>query len=471
MNVKKIAMLGLFFLVSLGYSQQIALKKGELEDGVQVRDSLSETFAIYLPTAFTEEKAWPVIFVFDPEGRGRSAALLFQEAAEQQGYIVASSNNISKKDSLVTNLQVASRLLKTVFNFFPIDANRIYLAGFGEGGKVASAMPLVFNKVRGVITVGDVWINTDYIKDGAGFSFIGVAGEKDFHLYQMQEVLSLLKKTQQFARLYTFGGGYEWPGPQVLEKAVSAFTLRAMTQNIIPRDTLLVNSLYQRQVNEEEKLRRKMQPYKAYEALENMKSDFAVFNKEDALNDLQKEIKKNTDYRKVRNRYREAAIKESELKEEYEYFFNNDVVSAEFDNLGYWEEQMQELKKMQEGDNSANSEMAYRLQGLLTSWARKTYQNLKKSHASIDPLIFTSILSTIFDKQDPAGYMQVISLSSLDGDIKTALLYLEDLLKTGYKDEEALYSIPGTLELKMSPEFNALIKKYLGNSRYYDIGE
>ncbi len=123
---------------------------------------------------------------------------------------------------------------------------------------------------------------------------------------------------------------------------------------------------------------------------------------------------------------------------------------------------------MQQGKNQAEAEMAFRLEGMLSSLAQNTFKNLSEKNARIDPLIFTAILRTIFEKEDPQAYKDIISLSSQDGDYYTALLYLEDLLKTGYKDMETLYDIPGTLDLKLSPEYNELIRKYLGESKFYD---
>lgn len=61
----------------------------------------------------------------------------------------------------------------------------------------------------------------------------------------------------------------------------------------------------------------------------------------------------------------------------------------------------------------------------------------------------------------------MISLSAQDQDNETALFYLEQMLKNGYKDLNALYTIEGTLALKMSEKYNKLIKKYLGNSKYF----
>ena len=61
-------------------------------------DSISESFSLYLPTNFEVTKKWPVVFVFDSNGRGKQAVQMFMPAAEKNGYILAAPNNIN--DSL-----------------------------------------------------------------------------------------------------------------------------------------------------------------------------------------------------------------------------------------------------------------------------------------------------------------------------------------------------------------------------------
>lgn len=138
-----------------------------------------------------------------------------------------------------------------------------------------------------------------------------------------------------------------------------------------------------------------------------------------------------------------------------------DVALVNFENVPWWNQQVVELRKYQEGNNIAESEMAFRLQGFLWALANKYYATLSQSGASADQRVLTAVLQTIFDKQDPEGYKNIISISAQDGDYEMAMLYLEDLLKTGYKDMEALYDIPGTLDLKLSPDYNAMIKNTL----------
>jgi hypothetical protein len=43
---------------------------------------------------------------------------------------------------------------------------------------------------------------------------------------------------------------------------------------------------------------------------------------------------------------------------------------------------------------------------------------------------------------------------------------LEELLKNGFKDKTALYSLEHTALLRITPEFNELVAKYLKEPRY-----
>ena len=462
----------LFFLLIFtvdGTAQELTLKKGIVLDSLKVNDSISETFSLFLPKSYSNDTIWPVVFVFEPQGRGRSAAQLFAQGGEEQGYIIIATNNIVAKDSLLNNLEVAYRVMNTAFNFFPLDQNRIYTAGFAEGAEIASAIPTVVSNIRGVMASGGVWLNPDLLKKGNRFTFLGISGYNDYRLYNLEEAVRLFRRYDHPASLYTFNGFHEWPGSQLISRALGSFTLQAMEKGLKPQNPELVEILYQSELEEAERLRRTMQFYKSYILLEFMEGKYALYNKKNELRSFQKELRRNSLYRKQKREYNNALILENTKKEEYSYYFDEDVALANFENIPWWSQQLTELKKYQGGENIAEAEMAYRLQGFLTSLANSYYDALTRAGASADPLVFTAVLQTIFDKKDPLGYKNIISISAQDGDYEMAMLYLEDLLKTGYKDMEALYDIPGTLDLKLSPEYNAVIKKYLGESKFYDL--
>lgn len=464
--IKRIPLFLLLFVFTF-QAQELVLTKGKVMDSIPVNDSIPETYSIYLPSDFSTDNSWPVVFVFDPRGRGISSARLFHQAAEEQGYIIAASNDISASDSLINNLEVAGRMINSVHNFFPLKANEIYTAGFDVGGEVASALPAIFPEIDGVMGSGGVWINPDIQQKEGGFSFVGLVGYEDHKYYDLEETVKFFNKRGKLSRLYKFNGGHEWPDAAVISQGLGTFTWQAI-QKGLREDNGMAEKLYHSELQMAESLRRTMQFYKAFELLEQMETKYEPLGKEEEIEDLQKEIKRNKIFKQQRRNYREASYQEEELKNEFMFYINDDIIRANFDNLPWWNQQVIELKKLQEGANTAKSEMAFRLQGFLKSLADEAFKELKKGKASIDPLVFTAILQTMFNKQDPQGYKNIISLTAQDGDYQTALLYLEDLLKTGYNDIEALYDIPGTLDIKLSPEYNALVKKYLGESKFYN---
>ena len=88
-----------------------------------------------------------------------------------------------------------------------------------------------------------------------------------------------------------------------------------------------------------------------------------------------------------------------------------------------------------------------------------------------DALTFLWMLKTITEPKNPEFYLKVISISAKNEDFGTALFYLEELLKTGFKDKQKLYSLEHTALFKITPEFNKTISKYLSDARYEVIEE
>jgi hypothetical protein len=362
---------------------------------------------------------------------------------------------------------VATRLFNGIANIIPLDVNQIYMAGLKVGGRVASVLPAVYPDVQGVLAIGDTWINTDFVQKGAKYSFVGLAGYNDHRMRLLDETASYLRKQKFQAVTYNYNGGQEWPEFEMISNAIGTFTLQAMDKGFRAKDLETIERLYTAELETAERLRRTRQDYKAHELLNKMVDKYARYGKKQELEQRIKDISRSRNFKDQRRQYNRAAGKEMEYQEQYLYFFNEDVFRANFENLGWWNQQIKDLQEIQQGQNLAEAEMAHRVHGLLKTLADNSFEDLQEKGTSNDRLVFTAILQTIFDKENPEGYLNIISISAGDGDYYTALLYLEDLLKTGYDDLETLYSIPRTLDLKLSPEFNKIIQEYLGESKYY----
>ena len=68
------------------------LPRGVIVDSVACAGDASQTYALYLPSTYSPDRAWNLLLAFHPGARGRQMVEKYAAAAEQYGYIVAGSN-------------------------------------------------------------------------------------------------------------------------------------------------------------------------------------------------------------------------------------------------------------------------------------------------------------------------------------------------------------------------------------------
>lgn len=459
----------LIFTAQYTYAQEIRIIKGGVTDSIPVPgENASVNYAFYAPKDYGPQKSWPVVFVFDPEGRGSATVNLFRAAAEEQGYVIVSPNLNIKEEPLDTIVSTSVSIMQSVLNNFPVDSSQVFTAGLGEGAQVASAVPLFYEATAGVMAIGNSFVKPDYVKKNNPYMFIGLAGDKDYMVYRIEDFLRFYDDLDFPTDVYYFEGKEDtWPDARVISNAVSGFTLQAIRNGKRKVDENFIRKLFQNEMNYAEQLRRTRKYYTAYEKLDRMEEKYEDYEFEEEIENLMKEIKRNRAFKSQRRDFRQATSFEKEQQDEYEYLLQTDIMTTNYENIGWWAYQIDELNKLKDSENEARSSMAYRLHGYLDFISKNRYKAIQASNAGINTKIFISVLRTAINKQDPEAYLNIISLSSLDGDYETALLYLEDLLKTGYSDVKTLYNIEGSLGLRLTPEFNRLIKEYLGESKYY----
>jgi len=449
-------------------AQEYRITRGGVTDSLPIAGT-SETYALYTPSNYIPEKQWPVIFVFDPEGRGATTANLFRNAAENQNYLIASSNINLKSKQIDSIINTAREMLNGVFNSFPIDSEMVYTAGMGEGAQVSSALPLIYKQMAGVMAIGNSFVNPEYLDKKNPYMFIGIAGNKDYMVYEMESYLKFYDDLDFRTEAYYFDGKEnEWPVPAVIANAMTGFTLEAIKNGKRENNQEFIQELYEEEIAYTETLRRTRNYLAAFEKLDKMEEKYEDFGFDDDISDRMKALRKTDGFKSQRRDFRAATSFEKQQQAEYEYLLIDDIMTLNFQNIGWWAYQVDELEKLKENSDDAKANMASRLLGYLDFVTKKEFGNIINSRASIDSKIFISVLRTAISKEDPEAYLKIISLAALDGDSETALLYLEDLLKTGYSDMDSLYNIDGALGLQFSPEYNKIVKEYLGKSKFFN---
>ena len=228
----------------------------------------TQSYALSLPPGYTPEKKWPIIYAFDPVGRGTVPVKLFQAAAAKFGFIVVGSNN-SRNGIDVSS--IVKTLWSDTHERFSIDERRVYTTGFSGGARVASAVALGYaGAVAGVIAASGGLPSSARLSSSNRLVFFGTAGTEDFNFPEMQQLKRKLDEVGITNRLAIFAGGHDWPPPEMCAEAVGWLEIQAMKSGSRTKDEKLIDerlSLKTRAVRDYETASEIYEAYLEYEAL------------------------------------------------------------------------------------------------------------------------------------------------------------------------------------------------------------
>ena len=469
MYIQRLTCFFALLISSVVLAQQIRLQKGNVTDNIKISDSTEATYAVYLPQSYDMEKPAPVIFLLTPQGNGREAIQMFRQTAEDQYYVIAASNQKIESDSIQEDMLQSVKFMNGFYRTIKVDPNLFYIAGINKGAEMASAMPLINEGVSGVLAINKTWINGEFVENRKRpYVFSAISGTRDYSRFGLLEVVEFLKGKDFPTEINYFEGGPEsWPDTYTINNAVAKFTLEAMKNGSRTKNDTIINTIFQNEIKSIENLIRESAYYTAFLQVKKAEDKFEDFERfEEQLKNLKKSIRKSGTFKQQRRKLYDVKEEEAFQKEDYAYFLEMDIFTNNFENIGWWAEQVDNLKEGQQQKSTIDRNMAYRLEDYLDDLVTGTYKTVIASKRPIDTKIFISILKTIVDKENPEGYLSIIQLAGHDGDAQTAMLYVEDLLKTGFKDFDKLYEIEGILDLQMSTEFNLLIEEYGGEAKY-----
>ncbi|MDE3741823.1 alpha/beta hydrolase [Maribacter polysaccharolyticus] len=470
--MKKIILFFLFCSAYAATAQQLTFGKGVVMDSVKVLDTISESFALYLPTKFEVTKPSPVVFIYDTEGRGANVVRMLMMAAEKNQFVLAASNNVRGDQPLSKNVLISKRMFQTVFDMFNIQKGRVYTAGFAEGARLASVMPTFFSQIKGVISCGAGIANSEVLSSNNPFHFIGIVGLKDYNypdMLQKENVFNSLKFKNQ---TLVFDGGHEWPNQELLSEAMELFNIGAMVDRVIPLDTAFIEETYRGNLGRVNKLISENNPLFAYRKLEDIMKVYKPLIFVDSLKNSLKTLRRSSGYKAQKRNESSVFFKEALIKQDYDYALEEDIYTYNYNNLGWWKYQMEELRKYEKNPNIFMQHMGVRLRSYLEALIAD-HMDMIRSDSPVDEeaLNFLWMLKTITAPEVYDNYLKVISINSKFEDFGTALFYLEELLKIGYDDVDRLYALEHTALLRITPEFNQLIDEYLKKARYDIIEE
>ncbi len=209
------------------------LPRGQIVDDVKCEKDAAESYALYLPSNYTADRAWPVLLAFDPRANGRSPVATYQAAAEKYGYIVAGSKN-SRNGPFNIGISAAHAMYEDVTTRFHTDKKRIYATGHSGGSRLAMGLAIQIDKGRyaGVIASSAAFPLPNP-PDKLDFPVFGTAGTEDFNYVEMQQFDRFMKSTH---KVRVFTGGHTWPTTDLAMEAIEWLELQAMKSGTAARD-------------------------------------------------------------------------------------------------------------------------------------------------------------------------------------------------------------------------------------------
>lgn len=233
-------MLFAFLLAAVLLAKQLPV--GQIVPTVTCTADPSQSYALYLPSAYSPETSWPLILAFDPGGRGHIPVERYQRAAERYGFIVAGSNN--SKNGSQDLAKIVSALSTDVLARFRIDPKRIYTAGMSGGARVAFIVALGVPDIAGVFASSAGYPDSKARKT-VPFPVFATAGTEDFNHLEMR-LLDRELTTPHY--LAIFDGGHSWLSSGLALEAVEWMVVQAMKSGRAARDDRTLDELLEKRL-------------------------------------------------------------------------------------------------------------------------------------------------------------------------------------------------------------------------------
>ena len=278
---------GLSFLLTLVVAAAAGaqdLPRGQVVPDVKCLGDASQSYALYLPSTYSPDKAWPLLMGFHPGARGIAIVEKYRAAAEKYGYIVAASNN-SRNGPWDVSERAVVAMTRDLAARFTTDQKRLYTTGHSGGARVAMQIALT-NPVAGVIASSAGYPDS-VARSKLKFVVFGTAGDTDFNYIEMKMLDRALRTPH---RVVIFEGGHTLPPDSLAMEAIEWLELQAIKSGIRTRDEDLVLTLWHKRLSVALK---EADPVKTVPLIQALTEDFKGLhdtkNEEDVVKGLLKD--------------------------------------------------------------------------------------------------------------------------------------------------------------------------------------
>jgi len=428
-------------LVSIiGEAQTIAkdeLPRGVVIEKIVCQNNNAQSYALYLPTNYTPDKKWAILYAFDPFAQGKVPVEIFREAAEKYGFIVVGSNNSQNNSGFQKLTEIITAFWKDSHARFSIDEKRAYAAGLSGGARVANYFAASCRGcVAGVIACGATFTPDFSLDKSLPFSIFGTVGVDDFNYPELVKTFVKLNKIGSTNRLDVFDGRHGWLTKDLTFDALEWMNLQAMKSGRMERDKKFVENLLTKQTNKAQALAQTDHFLEAARIYENIVSDFEDISVTKNVVEKLAEIKRKKSYKKLADEEKDS------FDEQYRLAKRIIAMGEGFIDLSFKNTARQQVtgeveswrQKAKASADSNERRLARRILGQVFVETYEAALYVNERQKDYKTMIANLELTRLINPQNSNTLLELARAYALGERKKDALDTLEEAVKNGFSD-------------------------------------
>jgi predicted esterase len=447
-------------------AQSESIPRGQIVERIESLNDSSQSYALYLPSNYTPNRKWPVLYAFDPGARGRMPVERFKEAAEKYGWIVLGSNN-SRNGPWELAVNAWNAMQIDTHQRFAIDDERMYATGFSGGARAAVRVAIGCKCLAGVIAGGAGFPVDLAPSPQMHFVFFGAAGVDDFNYPELKSLEEPLTKAGISHRIQTFDGRHEWPPVSVTTAAVEWMELLAMKAGKRPRDDVFINATWQQLLSDAKTLEASKKYDEAYQLYLDMAESFkglrdvaqieAKVNQlrdsrelKDALRDEQVQIRKQREMESRLNSLIAGRYAGTPATQTGEDFESNNLLPKILNDL---------RKQSKAADDSTQRRVARRvLDGLFVGLIEEGI-NLLQTKQNYSESIKRFVVATEVNPDRPGPFFYLAWAYAANREKKKSLQFLNTAVEKGFSDAAMITTNKAFDSIRSDPEYQQIMAR------------
>jgi len=449
------------FLLSVGVCSQTEKAggppvPGQIADIVCSADA-TQTYALYLPSNYKVDKRWPIVYFFDPGGRGRRPVDMYKDLAEKYGFIFAGSNNSRNFSS--NQSQAVNAIWQDTHIRLSLDERRVYVSGFSGGARVAGAMAINSSgQIAGVVAHGAGYPNSHGELSEKLLYYFAI-GTRDFNWPEAITDGHERDKQGLPYRVRPYSGTHQWAPPEVMEDAVEWMTIKGMQAKVIPPDPSFIDQQFNRMQKEAEDAEKKNDTMTEYEAYRSLASDFAGLKDVSAASAKAAALRQGSAFKTALKDEQEQISEQFKIEREISPKLSA-YESGNVEDLNALRIEIQQAMAglKQQGDHAKNEQRrmvaARAFDDLKVAGIENGQQEFQAHHFDKAESCF-DLMRQVMDEPWPVLLLAETRLAM--GNKKQALKDLREAVRRGLKDPEILQSDRELEALRPDPEFQKLM--------------